>query len=279
MLFLLGLLLLAQPHQFKYERVQHPRAKGFVRALKRERLEKWIMPPIKVVIPNTLDLRPMLSPIEDQGDCGSCWSFSLTATLRDSLIADGKDPGRLSQQYLVSCAKDSYGCDGGDFSSAKYFVNPKGAPDWNQMPYSATNGKCIKTLPKGSIGKWGMFEGNNGAPSQKQMIEYMVAYKKPLSVTVAAGAGLWEGYKSGIYNACVSGRVDHMINLIGFDCEGSCVFDKKGALPKGKGYWILRNSWGTGWGERGFIRMKMTDTKGNRCNSVAEEACYFLPKK
>ena len=65
-----------------------------------------------------------------------------------------------------------------------------------------------------------------------------------------------------------------MINIVGWDNEGAS-FDANGNLPPGKGVWILRNSWGTSWGDGGFMRTKMTDAKGVRCNAVAKEAAYF----
>jgi len=121
---------------------------------------------------------------------------------------------------------------------------------------------------------WHMFGEKGQGPSVEEIEAYITATGSPVSIGVAAAAGRWESYSSGIYNACASGELDHMINIVGWDNEGAA-FDANGNLPPGKGIWILRNSWGASWGGKGYMRSKMTDSKGKRCNAVAEEAAYF----
>jgi C1A family cysteine protease len=116
-------------------------------------------------------------------------------------------------------------------------------------------------------------DATNG-PTQQEIESYMVNSGKPISIAIGAGAGDWQGYSSGIYNGCTMGELDHMINIVGWDNEGA-QFDAKGNLPPGKGVWILRNSWGTSWGEGGYMRTRMTDAQGQRCNNVAGQAAYF----
>jgi hypothetical protein len=250
--------------------------------------EAYIRPrsiPRGLVIPNAFDLRTALgtnlSPIEDQGQCGSCWAFSLTATSRDGYVANNVDPGRLSQQYLVDCASNSYGCNGGFFDSADFISENgqglSGSPSWNAYPYTAMTGACraSNSMNVSSIRSWSMLGSPTAGPSIWDIQSYMTDAYKPVSITVAAGAGDWSYYSGGIYNGCVpNAQTDHMINIVGWDNEGA-QFDSNGNLPAGKGIWILRNSWGTEWGENGWMRMKMTDANGNRCNSVAQNAAGF----
>jgi C1A family cysteine protease len=231
-------------------------------------------------IPNTLDLRPSLTQIEDQGQCGSCWAFSLTASHRDGHAVNQRDPGRLSQQYLVDCAANQYGCGGGYFDAADYLKRPglgaQGSPLLSAYPYTATDGRCKSTVQAAAwIKSWHFLGNQSDGPSVRDIESYMAAAKKPVAITVAAGAGPWASYDSGVYNACRTGTTDHMINIVGWDNEGAS-FDAKGNLPPGKGIWILRNSWGTGWGENGYMRTKMTDSAGRRCNAVGEEAVYYV---
>ncbi|MDE2293435.1 MAG: hypothetical protein KGL53_15245 [Elusimicrobia bacterium] len=226
-------------------------------------------------IPDKYDLRPQLTQIENQGACGSCWAFSLTATNRDGHALGAGDPGRLSQEWLVDNSPEAAGCNGGDFDSANDFIKPKGEPLWKDCPYQTGSGSCPANLkPAASITAWHMLGSQSTGPSVRDIETEMTISGKPVSIAIAAAAGDWMSYSGGVYNGCTQGQLDHMINIVGWDNEGAS-FDANGNLPPGKGVWILRNSWGTGWGEDGTMRTKMTDAKGNRCNDVAEQAAFF----
>jgi C1A family cysteine protease len=228
-----------------------------------------------VQIPDKLDLRPKLTQVENQGQCGSCWAFSLTATHRDGFALGGRDPGRLSQEWLVDNSTQAEGCNGGYFDSADNFVIPRGQPLWSACPYKSGSGKCAVSLPiAAQIKTWFMLGDKTTGPTVRDIEAYMTAYGKPVSIGLAAGAGSWQSYSGGIYNACVTAEMDHMINIVGWDNEGAA-FDNNGNLPPGKGIWIVRNSWGAYWGEKGYMRTKMTDPQGKRCNAVAQEAAAF----
>lgn len=229
-----------------------------------------------VQIPNTFDLRPKLTQIENQGMCGSCWAFSLTSTHRDGHALGGKDPGRLSQEWLVDNSTMAAGCQGGYFDSAADFVEPGGQPLYTACPYTQGSGKkCAKDLPLAAhITAWHMMGDPVKGPSVKEIEAYMTISGKSVSIGVAAAAGSWQNYSGGIYNGCAFAELDHMINIVGWDNEGAG-FDANGNLPPGKGVWILRNSWGKYWGEQGYMRSRMTDSAGKRCNAVAQEVAYF----
>ena len=109
-------------------------AKGFVRKDLPAAMWKSFKE-VKVQIPEKLDLRPGLTQVENQGWCGSCWAFSLTSTHRDGHALAGKDPGRLSQEWLVEHSSYAAGCNGGYFDSANDFVTPGGQPLYADCPY------------------------------------------------------------------------------------------------------------------------------------------------
>jgi len=241
-------------------------------------------------VPAKASLRGKVGPVEDQGQCGSCWDFSLTNTLRGTWIAHGKDPGRLSFNYLLNCDKTQAGCNGGDFSAAAMFVTPKGAPAYgSDGSYVARDGKCqpqtavASTLSYTLLGDDSGQFPNNPAPSFQDIAYVVGVMHQPVSIDITATDD-WQNYSSGVYNNCNTpdpNQINHMVIIEGYDCEknvdknGNCVFDKTGNLPPGQGVWLVRNSWGESWGDGGYVKMIATDKKGNKCNSIAHDALFF----
>jgi C1A family cysteine protease len=242
-------------------------------------------------VPGKYSLRGKAGPVEDQGMCGSCWDFSLTSVLRGTWIQQGQDPGRLSFNYLLNCAATMWGCDGGDFSAADYLVSPKGAPPYgSDGSYTASQSQCKEVPPVASTVSYKLLGTNLGnipdapLPSFKDIAYVVGVLHQPVSIDVAVDDA-WQSYSHGVFNKCNSTeQLNHMVSIEGYSCEtsvdskGNCVFDENGNLPKGVGTWIIRNSWGTSWGDNGYITMKATDKKGNRCSSVATDALYFNVK-
>ena len=244
---------------------------------------------VDAAVPGTYSMRGNAGPVEDQGQCGSCWDFSLTSVLRGTTIMSGKDSGRLSFNYLLNCATEMQGCNGGDFSAADHFINPKGAPKYgSDGAYTATDGKCIdKKAVAGThdyhlLGSEGSANGV-ATPSFKDIAYVIGVLHRPVSIDVAVDDN-WEGYSAGVYNGCTDNEVkdiNHMVAIEGYDCEksvdanGNCVFDANGNLSGGNGLWIIRNSWGTSWGDGGYITTKATNAAGVRCNAVANDALYY----
>lgn len=212
-----------------------------------------------IPIPETYDLRDKISPIRDQGNCGSCWAFSLTATLRDAFMLFNNDPGALSEQYLVDCATDMYGCNGGLPDAAIWHVIPKGAPLLVDYPYTARNGKCQSKNVAASSLEWHYIGSTTREPTTDEIQKAILEYG-PVAITVGADRSFM-AYRSGVYNACHNTQINHMTNIVGWNNKEQ--------------YWIMRNSWGTKWGEAGYMRIKFEDTRGNKCNNIANEAVYY----
>lgn len=244
-------------------------------------------------VPAKYTVRGNAGPVEDQGQCGSCWDFSLTSVLRGTwMTVGGKDPGRLSFNYLLNCATTMQGCSGGDFSAADYFVSPKGAPAYgSDGDYTGTQGDCQQETPIASTTSYKLLGTNlgqipTGTPPAFKDIAYVVGVlHQPVSIDINADMD-FESYSSGVFNGCNgdTGSVNHMVSIEGYDCEtsvdqnGNCVFDDKGNLPAGVGTYLIRNSWGASWGDKGYITMKATDSSGARCDSVATDALYYTVK-
>ena len=269
--------------------VHTPKSKAFLAKVQRK---TFVGDPVPV--PKTYSIRGKAGPVEDQGQCGSCWDFSLTTVLRGTWIMQGNDPGRLSFNYLLNCTKDigMQGCNGGDFSAADALIAPKGAPAYgSDGTYTAgdsgQDGTCVAAKAIASTVDYKMLctEGSTTTHASFQDIAYVVGVlHRPVSIDIAADTN-WENYGGGVFNKCAKkvtpNDINHMVVIEGYDCEksvdanGNCKFDANGNLPAGVGTWLIRNSWGESWGDNGYITMKATDKQGNLCDEVAADGLYF----
>lgn len=241
-------------------------------------------------VPKKYSLRHKAGPVENQGQCGSCWDFALTTTLRGSLMTQGKDPGRLSFNYLLNCDKAMQGCSGGDFAAADLLLAPLGAPKYgSDGRYHAYQGKCVQKPAAASalsyklLGKDGNLHPSNPDPSFQDIAYVVGVLHQPVAIDVTV-VDSFQTYGGGTYNDCIDSDpkdINHMVVIEGYDCEksvdkdGNCAFDANGNLPPRAGKWLIRNSWGPDWGDSGYITFRATDRKGRKCDGVATDALFF----
>jgi C1A family cysteine protease/predicted secreted protein len=192
--------------------------------------------------------------VKDQGNCGSCWAFGTVGPLESNiLIQDGlvKD---LSEQYLVSCNTDGWGCNGGWWAH-DYHLNkiPPGEPDAGAVyeadfPYQAANVSCNPPhAHHEKIVSWRYVGSEYGIPPVDD-IKQAILDHSPVSAAVCVGSA-FQGYSGGIFqtNETCTGYVNHAVVLVGWDDN--------------QGVWYLRNSWGPSWGESGYMRIKYGTSK------------------
>eukprot|EP01034_Spumella_vulgaris_P024000 gene24000-30287_t len=179
------------------------------------------------------------SDVKDQGYCGSCWAFSATEQIESDAIRLGllTTDETLSEQQIISCDTDDYGCSGGNpLYAYSYVYSNGGVTSEAAYPYSSyydVSGTCSKNEASTiTITSYSLLS------SEEDMISYVLS-TGPLSVCVDASS--WSSYSSGIMSTCGS-SVDHCVQAVGISVEDS--------------YWKVRNSWGTEWGESGYIRLK-----------------------
>jgi C1A family cysteine protease len=193
---------------------------------------------------------PKLTPIRNQGNCGSCWAFSTVAAFEGSIYIKDNVARDLSEQFLVSCNQDGWGCDGGWWGHKYHYdttipndPNP-GAVYEITFPYVASDVPCNAPYTRPyRLNNWFYVSSAWSIPSVDALKNAIYNYG-PVSVAVCAGP-VFQNYRSGIYSTNESsycnGGINHAVNLVGWnDAENT---------------WILRNSWGTGWGESGYMRI------------------------
>ncbi|KAJ1698798.1 hypothetical protein LUZ63_007310 [Rhynchospora breviuscula] len=197
-------------------------------------------------IPSSIDWRTLgaVTSIKDQGSCGSCWAFSAVATIEGINQIKTGDLISLSEQELVDCVAKCYGCDGGFEDYAfEWVVQNGGITTEDDYPYTSgiteTQGTCSNT-------------GNYAATISGY--EYVTAYsesnlakavaKQPVSIGIDASGYDFQFYSDGIFTGPCGTDIDHAVTVVGYGSSD------------GTNYWIVKNSWGTSWGESGYIRMQ-----------------------
>jgi C1A family cysteine protease len=224
----------------------------------------------RMALPSSYDWRDYdgCTSIKNQGSCGSCWAFATVGALECAIKIVDHIEVDLSEQWLVSCNQWEMGCDGGGLCF-EYFQVPEypeyadpcgdyGAVFEADFPYAASDLPCSCPYPHVfGIEDWdwiGIDPWSN--PDIEAMKQAILDYG-PITVFVYAG-GYFQSYTEGIFNACQNEEwTNHVVVLVGWD-------DTQGE----NGVWFLRNSWGPGWGEDGYMRIAFG------CNHVEEGAAY-----
>jgi hypothetical protein len=182
--------------------------------------------------------------IRNQGQCGSCWSFGTVAGIEGQWFLAGHKLVALSEQEFVSCDTIDSGCQGG---------LPQYAMKWDlenrdgklvtaaSYPYVSGNGEVPACNMKGTVVA-AQITGYKDLPHNEKQMAAWCSTNGP--ITIGVDASSFQTYTGGILTNCISQQVDHCIAIVGYDLSYS--------TP----YWIIKNSWGTSWGEQGYIRVE-----------------------
>jgi inhibitor of cysteine peptidase len=188
--------------------------------------------------------------VRNQGAYGSCWAFSTVGAMESAIKKAGGPMTDLSEQFLISCNKDGWG-DGG-LTAHKYHYNTLGLNQTavgavleSAKPYIAAKGTCsVAYSHPYKLSNWGFILGSEFTQPTIAQIKTAISTYGPISAAVCADSG-WSSYTGGVYtptsNGC-GGSINHAIILVGWDDATSS--------------WILRNSWGSSWGEGGYMRIR-----------------------
>jgi len=193
--------------------------------------------------------------VYNQGQCGSCWAFSATETIESYYALAGNPLTRLSMEQIVDCDDTDSGCSGGLPANAyEYVQNIGGLDDFSDYPYTAGGGQAGQCAFNSGEIVQGTGNFQAGSVSGESGLYQQASTTGPVSVCVDASS--WQYYTGGILSNC-GNNIDHCVQLTGYNNYGY-----------NNAYWIVRNSWGTGWGSNGFIYILI----GQDLCSIGDEA-------
>jgi len=196
--------------------------------------------------------------VKSQGSCGSCWAFASVIPMESNLLITDGNNTDLSEQYIVSCNYDGYGCNGG-WDALKYFVDavPSGEPEAgavyeDDFPYSGTDESC--NAPHDHYEKADSYHYPSESVATLKQIIYDYG---PVWCGVCADSDM-QYYNGGIFTGPGCSQTNHAIALVGWD-------DDDGA-------WQFKNQWGSGWGDNGYMWIEYG------VSNIGDEPAYLIYK-
>jgi C1A family cysteine protease len=198
------------------------------------------------IIPESIDWREkdVVTHVKNQGNCGSCWSFSSTGAVEGAWAIKNNQLYNLSEQMLMDCSDDygNKGCQGGLMDNAFKYIIDNGLCSEEEYPYGGDQERCQSSQCNRVVH---ISDYTDVEQNDEKVLKRAVA-QQPISVAIQANLSSLHFYKSGIYQdpECGDG-LDHGVLIVGYGHD----------LFRGLDYWIIKNSWGDTWGEKGYFKM------------------------
>jgi len=208
--------------------------------------------------PGTLDWRTkgVVTPVKNQGSCGSCWAFSTTGAMEGVIALKHSSLVSLSEQEFVDCAGSygNYGCNGGLMDYAFKYAETYGDATEATYPYAGRNQAC-NTAAQSMPSSFTKISGYKDVTPQSATSLGNAVDLNPVSVAIEADQAVFQNYKSGIISSGCGTALDHGVLVVGYGTEN------------GVDYWLVKNSWGVTWGEQGYVRINRA---GDVCGILSE---------
>jgi len=203
-----------------------------------------------------------VTPVKDQGQCGSCWSFSATGAMEGANFLKTGTLTSLSEQHFVDCDNNGdHGCNGGLMDNAFEWAQKNGGVcSESAYAYTAKAGSCKDSTCGTHYAKPSSY---TDVATNSESALMSALNKQPVSVAIEADQSTFQLYKSGVLTASCGTNLDHGVLAVGYGTDN------------GVNYWTVKNSWGTGWGEGGYIRLSRdVSQKQGQCGILSGPPSY-----
>jgi len=213
-------------------------------------------------LPSSVDWtqKGAVTPVKNQGQCGSCWAFSATGSMEGAnQIATGKLVS-FSEQQLVDCAQSfgEQGCNGGLMDGAFQYAQKNGMCTEDSYSYTGRGGtckasSCAKGLAVGAV------TGYKDVTSDSMQALMSAVAQQPVSIAIEADKQVFQLYRSGVLKAMCGAQLDHGVLVVGY-----------GTDPTGGDYWKVKNSWGSTWGMNGYVLLQRGKSGAGECGILSQ---------
>jgi len=200
-------------------------------------------------LPDSIDWRTKgaVTSVKDQGQCGSCWTFSSTGAAEGAWAISKGQLIDLSEQQLVDCATGinygSHGCSGGQMEGAFKYLIEHGQCTLASYPYTAKDGSCH------SCSAVVHFSSCSDVKPNDQLSLKAAVSIQPIAIAIEADTRYFQSYSSGVLTSSSCGtQLDHGVLIVGYGVEN------------GQKYWLVKNSWSASWGENGYVKIARSDS-------------------
>lgn len=199
-------------------------------------------------LPKSVDWRTQgaVTSVKNQGKCGSCWAFAASGALEGLYAIKNKKLLDFSEQQLMDCSASygTFGCDGGFMMDAYSYTKDHGIVLESKYKYAGKVKKCTHDPKKAVFKNTGMVE----VPGNDCLALKAAVAQQPVSVAIEAANMNVQFYQSGVITEGCSTELDHAVLIVGYDTDA-----------QGRDYWIVKNSWGSKYGQNGYVHIAMGD--------------------